>query len=442
MGLTRISILPLTFATLICLPTAPSHATGTSVAGTHSAITAVAGAPARGDQKQLVANQTTTQPSAAERRMASALTSRAADSKTSSGFSGAVIDTASNRLVWSKRGTTRRMPASTAKLATAITALSIFGPDHRFRTMTRRAATSSRVYLVGSGDPSLTTADLRSLARATASKLRRDGRTRVSVWADDTAFPAPGSALGWKSTYVPSEVRPVRALAVDGHRGVNTTTHAAEVFSTQLRATGIIVVGTTTGKAPAKARWVASLYGDRLSEIVADMLLPSDNDIAEALHRLVAIAGKQPATWAGAAKAQRAALQTDGLTIRSGALNDGSGLSRANRITAVELARIADNAVESGRNDFTVLSQGAMPLAGRTGTLGPSYQRFTGSAGCAAGKVTAKTGSLRDVVALVGWTTDADGRTKAFAFVVNGPPASLARRQRLDLLAATITGCV
>jgi D-alanyl-D-alanine carboxypeptidase/D-alanyl-D-alanine-endopeptidase (penicillin-binding protein 4) len=45
------------------------------------------------------------------------------------------------------------------------------------------------------------------------------------------------------------------------------------------------------------------------------------------------------------------------------------------------------------------------------------------------------------VAALAGWTKGTDGRVKAFAFVVNGKKANLTLKRKLDMLAATVTGC-
>jgi len=57
------------------------------------------------------------------------------------------------------------------------------------------------------------------------------------------------------------------------------------------------------------------------------------------------------------------------------------------------------------------------------------------------GKVWAKTGTLSDVVALAGFTKGADGRLKAFAFLVNGKDSSTSLKQNIDMLAATVNGC-
>src|SRR5207253_1301402 len=58
-----------------------------------------------------------------------------------------------------------------------------------------------------------------------------------------------------------------------------------------------------------------------------------------------------------------------------------------------------------------------MPVAGSNGTLA---RRFVGTP--AAGKVRAKTGSLKGVNALGGWSDTADGRTLQFALVTNEVP--------------------
>jgi D-alanyl-D-alanine carboxypeptidase/D-alanyl-D-alanine-endopeptidase (penicillin-binding protein 4) len=85
------------------------------------------------------------------------------------------------------------------------------------------------------------------------------------------------------------------------------------------------------------------------------------------------------------------------------------------------------------------------PVAGVSGTLAPSYRRYTSwPTACAAGKVKAKTGSLSGVYALSGVAVARDGRPRVFSFVANGVPATSsgrAVRAALDRLAATVVGC-
>jgi D-alanyl-D-alanine carboxypeptidase/D-alanyl-D-alanine-endopeptidase (penicillin-binding protein 4) len=380
--------------------------------------------------------------SVADRRMARALSNRAVSRLFGTHFSGTVLDVETNHVIWSRYGGTGRLPASTTKLVTATNALNLYGPDHRFTTTVVSSYGSAVLTLVGSGDPSLSTADLRVLAEQSAAQVKAAGRSSVLLGFDDHLFAPPSLASGWKRTYVPSDVRWVRALVVDGHHAADTSLDAATVFAGLLRAQGIAVPSVRRSYARAGSPVVASVQGDRLDAIVRQMMLVSDNDHAEALHRLVAVGTGRPATWAGAALAQRSMLARDGITLSSSALRDGSGLSRADRLTSTQLAFVVDNILEPEQTDLAILRDGGLPVAGRTGTLRASLGRFSsGPARCAAGKVVAKTGSLSDAVTLAGYTRGADGRLKAFAFVVNFVPANRTIRQRVDLLAATVNGC-
>ena len=85
------------------------------------------------------------------------------------------------------------IPASTAKLATAVVALDVLGPEHRFRTellargALERGVLHGDLILRGGGDPFLDLADLLGLAvRLENSGIREvDGRFLI----DDTALP-------------------------------------------------------------------------------------------------------------------------------------------------------------------------------------------------------------------------------------------------------------
>jgi D-alanyl-D-alanine carboxypeptidase/D-alanyl-D-alanine-endopeptidase (penicillin-binding protein 4) len=336
------------------------------------------------------------------------------------------------------------MPASTTKLITATNALAVFGPDHRFTTTVKLGRSWSSLLLVGAGDPSLSSTDLSALATSTAAAAKAHGVTSVSLYADDSLFPAPSLAHGWKSSYVPADVRWVRALVVDGHHVTDTSMDAAKVFAAKLAAKGITVVHTGRATAKPGAGLVASVQGQRLDAMVKQMLLVSDNDHAEALHRLVAHALGYSTSWTGAQEAQRAELAHQaGITLSTTAMYDGSGLSRSDRLTSTQLARLVSVIVDwKHRPDLAVLRTGGLPLAGRTGTLSASFGRFTTAPSkCAAGVLTGKTGTLSDAVALAGWTVGTDGRVKTFDFEVNGKPDSLTLKRAVDNLAATVRGC-
>ncbi|WP_157371745.1 D-alanyl-D-alanine carboxypeptidase/D-alanyl-D-alanine-endopeptidase [Angustibacter sp. Root456] len=396
--------------------------------------------PAAATTVRTTALATTYQPTSADRRIAQRLGSRATTRNFGRYFSGTVVDVASGRVVWARNGGTGRMPASTAKLVTATNALTVFGPAYQFMTTVRRATSDPRtVTLVGVGDPSLSSADLQALARQTAADSRARGLSWVRVRFDDYRFARPTLASGWKSSYVPTDVRWVRALVVDGHHVSDTSRDAAQVFARYLAVEGVKVSSVYRSKAVAPAPVIASVKGDRLDAIVRQMLLVSDNDHAEALHRMVARAVGQHGTWTGARIAQRAVLAREGILLPSTAMKDGSGLSRSDRLTTTQLARVVANAFEPGQDDLAVLRTGALPVAGRTGTL---KHRFAAPpVRCAIGKVAAKTGSLSDASSLAGYTVGKDGRLKAFAFIVNHRRVDSLLRRNLDALAATVNGC-
>lgn len=372
--------------------------------------------------------------------MAGALNARVTPEAFGPQFSGQVVDVDSGTVVWGRDADRLLNPASTTKLVTATTALTVLGADHQITTSVRRGSSWSQVVLVGGGDPSLSSAHVAVLARATAATLRVHRVSRVKVWFDDSLFAAPSPAPGWKSEYVPNDVRAVRALVVDERHAADTSLDAARVFAARLGAAGIAVVAVGRGRAPAGAPTVAVVRGDRLDVITDTMLLSSDNDHAEALYRLVALALGQRATWAGSAAAGRAALSAQGVAIGAGQLYDGSGLSLRDRLSAGQLVSVVTRTLDPLSAAAPVSA--ALPVAGLSGTLRASLGRFsTSPSSCAAGLVHAKTGTLDQAIALAGWTAGADGRLKAFAFVVNGAGDGLRLKRRVDALAATVTGC-
>jgi D-alanyl-D-alanine carboxypeptidase/D-alanyl-D-alanine-endopeptidase (penicillin-binding protein 4) len=166
------------------------------------------------------------------------------------------------------------------------------------------------------------------------------------------------------------------------------------------------------------------------------MLGRSDNDLAEAFARHVALATGKPATFAGGAAAIRDTLakyRVDGLDMV-----DASGLSRSDRVQPATLVRLVDLIVKT--KEFAPILQ-ALPVAGFSGTLAGRYT--TAPATAAAGVVRAKTGTLDGVVALAGYLDDASGRVLTFAVVVNGVPQGGIDRTEaaVDRLTTALAGC-
>ena len=87
-------------------------------------------------------------------------------------LAGAVVDAATGAVVWGRTTHEAQIPASNAKILTAVDALEVFGPTHTFTTSVWTGATSHQLVLYGGGDPALSTAQLGTMARSNADLQR------------------------------------------------------------------------------------------------------------------------------------------------------------------------------------------------------------------------------------------------------------------------------
>ncbi len=350
------------------------------------------------------------------------------------------------------RGSGTYIPASTAKLLTGFAALSTVGPQKRFTTSV--VAAGDKLVLVGGGDPYLMTkmpkkstqpfrATLTTLAARTAAALKRDDVSKVRLGFDASLFTGPSQSPDWKPSYVTDNiVTPVSALWADqglvgGIRAADPPASAARIFAGLLEDRGIDVSGDPTSvKAPRGAAPVAAVQSATVAQMVGAMIRTSDNQAAEVLFRQVAVAAKLPATFDGAAEAVTEALKKAGIDTSGLRLHDGSGLSRADRVSPTTLAQTV---VASVASLPTANVLGYLPVSGFSGTLS---SRFS-TAKDAYGLVRAKTGTLTGVHSLAGYALEADGLPVIFALMSDGTPGVdlLTAEAALDKVAAAIATC-
>jgi D-alanyl-D-alanine carboxypeptidase/D-alanyl-D-alanine-endopeptidase (penicillin-binding protein 4) len=274
------------------------------------------------------------------------------------------------------------------------------------------------------------------------------------VLVDDALYAGPLLGPGWRPEYVTSgDVAPVMALMVDGGRtalppltGPSRAPRQSDPAIAAGRALAKVLGARVVarGRAPEGATELASVTSPAMPQLVEQMLTHSDNDLAEALARQVALAKGQPATFDGASAALRAVLgdvlQSVGATPGSVLLSDGSGLSRLDRVQPGAVTRLLAAVGGADRERyFPVLS--GLPVAGFDGTLERRYRKGPGLP--AAGVVRAKTGTLNGVSALAGLVRTRDGRLLAFDFTADSVPlgSTLASQTALDRLAAALAGC-
>ncbi|MFJ6855925.1 D-alanyl-D-alanine carboxypeptidase/D-alanyl-D-alanine-endopeptidase [Streptomyces sp. NPDC091271] len=353
-----------------------------------------------------------------------------------------VVDAATGKQLFARGAGTPMTPASTVKIATAAAALSALGPAHRIATTVRLSPDSRTLTLVGGGDPTLDKAALRSLAADTARSLRDAGAGPVRLVYDVSRYSGPAlHPIG------PNEnIAPVSALMADegrldtSDRGPAPRTDdpagdAARAFADLLDDAGAATRSAPVpGRAPAKARTVATHLSKPLSALVERALTNSDNDIAEALARQTALKAGEPASFAGSRRAVTARLKSLGLPLGGARLADGSGLDRADRVTAGLLARLLALAAGPGHPELRPVLTG-LPVAGFSGTLGDRYTATSP----ATGLIRAKTGTLTGVNSLAGTAVDAQGRLLAFAFLASGTTSADDAEASLDTLATTLT---
>jgi serine-type D-Ala-D-Ala carboxypeptidase/endopeptidase (penicillin-binding protein 4) len=210
---------------------------------------------------------------------------------------------------------------------------------------------------------------------------------------------------------------------------------AGQIFAGLL---GLPPEAASAGVAPANARQLGLVLSPPISRLVEIMLDQSDNVIAEALARQVALARKLPASFDGGAGATRAALAELGVASDGLGLADGSGLSNDNRVSAFQLTAVLSAAASPKFPQLRAIVSG-LPVAAYSGTLASRYQGPNGGSG--AGVVRAKTGTLSGVNALAGVAVDRDGRLLAFSLVADATSNSQRALEALDRVAAAVAGC-
>ena len=175
------------------------------------------------------------------------------------------------------------------------------------------------------------------------------------------------------------------------------------------------------GPTPASARVLATHRGRPLAEELRGVMKRSDNALARLSYLNIGAAEAQPgeSTNAAADRAVRQWFAAHNIPTEGLVLENGSGLSRSERISAAQLAGLLA-ASHDGAHGPELLA--TLPVAGIDGTLS---RRMKGSP--AEGRARMKTGTLNNAVGLAGYVPDASGRIWVVAAIVNAPQAGRGR---------------
>jgi serine-type D-Ala-D-Ala carboxypeptidase/endopeptidase (penicillin-binding protein 4) len=369
---------------------------------------------------------------------------------------GRVTDAITGELLWDQGEDVPMQPASTNKTLTAAAALLALDRDERVTTTVVAADETGRpgvVVLVGGGDPTLSAAPpgqdtwYPGAARISdlAAQVRRTGIKVSAVLVDTSLYSGPDFAPGWDPADMEGgDISPIEPVMVDAGRVQPTTvesrrspTPALDAGRALAGALGVDPATVTTAPGPATGRELASVQSAPLIERLRQMMTASDNVMAESIAREVAAKERKPQSFSGAVDAITGLLEDEGVDFTGGSLQDASGLSVLDRLTATTLDEVVGLATGSDQPALRPLVD-LLPVAGGSGTLSNRFLDPATNRG-AAGFLRAKTGSLTGTNALAGIVTDTGGRVLTFALISNnaGPTGRIA----IDNLAATLRSC-
>jgi serine-type D-Ala-D-Ala carboxypeptidase/endopeptidase (penicillin-binding protein 4) len=368
---------------------------------------------------------------------------------------GRITDAITGKELWQVADDLPLVPASTNKVLTAAAALLTL--DGQARITTRVVAGSQNpqgpVVLVGAGDPTLSAAPpgvdtwYRGAPRISdlVEQVRRSGVSPTAVQVDTSAFSGPTMAPGWDPSDVDNgDIAPIESTMIDAGRIQPTTvnsrrsrTPALDAGRELAKALGLDPGAVTIATAPSGARQLAVVQSAPLVLRLSEMMDHSDNVLAECIAREVAGAINRPRSFAGAVDAVTNRLSTAHIDTAGAALQDSSGLSVDDRLTAKTLDGTVQAAAGPDQPSLRALLD-LLPIAGGSGTLADRFLDPATNQG-PAGWLRAKTGSLTAINSLVGVVTDRSGRVLTFAFISNaaGPNG----RNAMDALASRLWTC-
>lgn len=193
------------------------------------------------------------------------------------------------------------------------------------------------------------------------------------------------------------------------------------VLKTVLAAEGIGLRGQVVrrrirdaqGRTPADCR-IIDTYASPLRDALARCGKDSLGMMAESLLKFLGARQAQVGSWETGRAVVEQFLTKAGASIGQFCVDDGSGLSRDNRLSASAVTSVLRYIYASGPTLFDALRD-ALSHAGADGTLKKRMK-----VGATRGRVFAKTGYINGVRTLAGYIQTQDGRWLAFAFFYNG----------------------
>lgn len=390
-----------------------------------------------------------------------------------------VYDPKTKKVISSYNEHTPLVPASTTKLLTTETAMSMLGENYRWMTqleysgeIDENGVLNGNLYIVGSGDPSLGTNkagawSYKDIVSDFAGGISREGIKKVNgdiiiqtalfkgnisrlpenvVWLESNNYYLPvgttreinpaneklivkksmNSAADKKYFYVsPYANQMVYAEKYDGNGTLTTKlpdapAFLANSFKATLAKSGVAVTGKVTPRitesSPEARKMISSYKSPTLGDIIYYTNQRSDNSLAEALLKTVGYFKMGDQTSESGRLVVNNHLKDIAFDLEGLNYMDGSGLSRSNHVTPISQVKFLTSLMDE-KHYKTYFN--SLPIGGQSGTLKSMFVTEGN------GQVFAKTGTLNKVKTLAGYLKTNSGRTLCFSLMVNNYSGSV-----------------
>jgi serine-type D-Ala-D-Ala carboxypeptidase/endopeptidase (penicillin-binding protein 4) len=333
------------------------------------------------------------------------------------------------------------VPASNNKVFTTAAALAKLGARYQLRTPVTGNVSGSELEtlrVIGQGDPSFSTSQLRSLTK----QLKDRGVRKVNLLiGDDTVFRGEPFNPFWADRHRgEGYAAPVNSLLLNENNIYDSSVpnpgnYLVGEFRKMLTSSGIQIVNSTLVKrtpAPPGEVELANVISPPLSSLIAETNQSSNNVYAEAILKTLGRL-QEPTTLdttTSGVNAVRSILTDLGVNPNRYSMVDGSGLAERNRASAEAFVQTLQ--AMALRPDADVFRR-SMAVAGRSGTL---QNRMVNTG--ADGVVAAKTGTLRGAISLSGYVNSGTSPL-VFSILVNSNSSTGTVRGAIDDMVVALT---